>query len=186
MLLGEEDFIRACDKQYRHANNMTDVMAALSQLVNADAPLAQELAVVALADFYQRWQHEPLVVNQWISVQATCVLPGALEKVKALQTHAAYDGKNPNKIRALVASFCNSNPINFHADAGSGYKFLADQIILLNTQNPQIASRLLTPLTKWKKYNSERQALMKLELERIMAEPNLSKDVFEVVSKSLA
>ena len=185
MLLGEEDLIRACEQQYREANNMTDVMAALSQLVNAEAPLAQQLAATALADFYERWQHESLVVNQWLSVQATCVLPATLGKVKSLQNHAAYDGKNPNKIRALIAGFCNGNAINFHADAGAGYRFLADQIILLNTQNPQIASRLLTPLTKWKKYSPERQALMKAELERIIAEPNLSKDVFEVVSKSL-
>ncbi|HCS66306.1 MAG TPA: aminopeptidase N [Cellvibrio sp.] len=186
MLVGDENVIRACEQQYRTANNMTDVMAALTQLVNTEAPLAQQLAETALADFYQRWQHESLVVNQWISVQATCVLPNTLAKVKALQTHAAYDGKNPNKIRALVASFCNGNAINFHADAGAGYKFLADQIIVLNTQNPQIASRLLTPLTKWKKYSPGRQELMKAELERIMAESNLSKDVFEVVSKSLA
>jgi aminopeptidase N len=185
MLLGEENVIRACEQQYRTANNMTDVMAALTQMVNADTPLAQQLTEVALADFYQRWQHESLVVNQWISVQATCVLPNTLAKVKALQAHAAYDSKNPNKIRALVASFCNGNPINFHAGAGAGYQFLADQIIVLNAQNPQIASRLLTPLTKWKKYNAERQVLMKAQLERIMAEPNLSKDVFEVVSKSL-
>jgi aminopeptidase N len=186
MLLGEDTLIYACEQQYRTANNMTDVMAALTQLVNAEAPLAQQLAKLALADFYQRWQHESLVVNQWLSVQATCVLPNTLAKVKALQAHAAYDGKNPNKIRALVASFCNNNAINFHADAGAGYQFLADQIILLNTQNPQIASRLLTPLTKWKKYSPERQMLMKTALERIMAEPHLSKDVFEVVSKSLA
>ncbi len=186
MLLGEDALIRACEQQYRTANNMTDVMAALTQLVNAEAPLAQQLAESALADFYQRWQHESLVVNQWISVQATCVLPNTLAKVQALQSHAAYDGKNPNKIRALVASFCNNNAINFHANEGAGYKFLADQIILLNTQNPQIASRLLTPLTKWKKYSPERQKLMRAELERIMAEQNLSKDVFEVVSKSLA
>ena len=185
MLLGEENVIRACEQQYRTANNMTDVMAALTQLVNADTPLAQQLTEVALADFYQRWQHESLVVNQWISVQATCVLPNTLANVKALQSHAAYDSKNPNKIRALIASFCNGNPINFHAGAGAGYQFLADQIIVLNAQNPQIASRLLTPLTKWKKYNAERQVLMKAQLERIMAEPNLSKDVFEVVSKSL-
>ena len=185
MLLGEEDLIRACEQQYREANNMTDVMAALSQLVNAEAPLAQQLAATALAEFYQRWQHESLVVNQWLSVQVTCVLPATLEKVKTLQNHAAYDGKNPNKIRALIAGLCNGNAINFHANAGEGYRFLADQIILLNTQNPQIASRLLTPLTKWKKYSPERQALMKTELERIIAEPNLSKDVFEVVSKSL-
>ncbi|RYG01016.1 MAG: DUF3458 domain-containing protein, partial [Chitinophagaceae bacterium] len=100
--------------------------------------------------------------------------------------HAAYDGKNPNKIRSLISSFCNSNAINFHANGDEGYVFLADQIIQLNSQNPQIASRLLTPLTKWKKYNSTRQVQMKTQLERIMAEPNLSKDVFEVVSKSLA
>jgi aminopeptidase N len=125
------------------------------------------------------------VVNQWLSVQANCVLPNTLAKVKALQTHAGFDGKNPNKIRALIASFCNANAINFHAGEGAGYQFLADQIIHLNKQNPQIAARLLTPLTKWKKYNPARQALMKAELERILAEPNLSKDVFEVVSKSL-
>ena len=165
---------------------MTDVMAALTQLVNADTPLAQTLAETALTDFYQRWQDESLVVNQWLMVQASCALPNTLAKVKSLQQHPAYDGKNPNKIRALIASFCNGNAINFHADAGAGYTFLADQSIGLNTQNPQIASRLLTPLTKWKKYSPERQGLMKAELERIMAEPSLSKDVFEVVSKSLA
>ncbi len=185
MLLGDEKTIRACEQQYLTANNMTDVMAALTQLTNAEAPLAQELSGNALADFYERWQHESLVVNQWLTVQATCSLPNALARVKALEVHNAYDGKNPNKIRALVSSFCNNNAINFHDAAGEGYKFLADKIIVLNTQNPQIASRLLTPLTKWKKYGSARQALMKAQLERIMAEPSLSKDVFEVVSKSL-
>ncbi len=184
-LLNDDALIRLCEQQYRTANNMTDVMAALTQLVNSDAPLAQHYANSALVDFYQRWQDESLVVNQWLSVQAMCVLPGTLEKVKTLQSHAAFDGKNPNKIRALIAAFCNSNPINFHADEGAGYQFLADQIIHLNTQNPQIASRLLTPLTKWKKYAPQRQVLMKVQLERILAEPDLSKDVFEVVSKSL-
>lgn len=186
MLLNDDVFIKACEQQCRTANNMTDVMAALTQLVNSEAALAQQLAQHALTDFYQRWQGESLVVNQWLSVQAMCVLPGTLEKVKALQTHSAFDGKNPNKIRALIAGFCNSNAINFHANADAGYQFLADQIIHLNTQNPQIASRLLTPLTKWKRYNPQRQALMKAQLERILAEPDLSKDVFEVVSKSLA
>lgn len=186
MLLDDEAVIHACEQQYRTANNMTDVMAALTQLVNAQAPLAQTLAATALADFYPRWQHESLVVNQWLTVQATCVLPNTLDKVKVLQQHPAYDGKNPNKIRALISSFCNSNAINFHANAGEGYRFLADQILVLNAQNPQIAARLLTPLTKWKKYPLERQSLIKAELQRIMAEPKLSKDVFEVVSKSLA
>ncbi|MFC3116890.1 aminopeptidase N [Cellvibrio fontiphilus] len=185
MLLNDEQFIHACENQYRTSNNMTDVMAALTQLVNSEAQMGQTIAQQALADFYARWQHESLVVNQWLTVQASCVLPNTLDKVKALQNHAGYDGKNPNKIRALIASFCNSNAINFHANQGAGYAFLADQIIQLNKQNPQIASRLLTPLTKWKKYNSTRQQLMRAQLERIMAEPELSKDVFEVVSKSL-
>ncbi len=186
MLLNDQGVITRCEQQYRTANNMTDVNAALMQLVNSESPHAQQLAVSALEDFYQRWQSESLVVNQWLSVQATCVLPGTLEKVKSLQSHPAYDGRNPNKIRALVASFCANNAINFHRQDGAGYQFLADQIVQLNTQNPQIASRLLTPLTKWKKYNAQRQALMKAQLERVMAVPDLSKDVFEVVSKSLA
>lgn len=185
MLLEDAEIIRACEAQYRTANNMTDVMAALTQLVNSAAPTAQGFAETALADFYQRWQNESLVVNQWLSVQAQCSLPNTLAKVKALMQHPGYDGKNPNKIRSLVSAFCNNNPINFHADQGVGYEFLVDQIIHLNSQNPQMASRLLTPLTKWKKYNPARQQLMKAQLERILAEPKLSKDVFEVVSKSL-
>src|SRR5690606_40935223 len=149
---------------------------------------AQSQAKVLLEDFYQRWQAESLVVNQWLSVQATCVLPGTIARVKELQQHGAYDAKNPNKIRAVVSAFCNSTPINFHdlSSAGEGYRFLADEIIRLNRQNPQIAARLLTPLTKWKKYRPERQMLMKTELLRILARPDLSPDVYEVVSKSLA
>lgn len=186
VLLGDEKHIKACEQQYLTSNNMTDVMTALSQLVNADTASAQQIAEKSLANFYERWKDESLVVNQWLTAQATCSLPNTLARVKALESHSAYDSKNPNKIRALISSFCNNNAINFHDKAGEGYQFLADKIILLNSQNPQIASRLLTPLTKWKKYNAARQALMKAQLERIMAEPHLSKDVFEVVSKSLA
>ncbi|MGB3609761.1 MAG: aminopeptidase N [Cellvibrio sp.] len=189
MLLDDQQWIQAGQLQYQQANNMTDRMAALSQLVNSRSSAAQALAASALEDFYQRWQDESLVVNQWISVQASCSLPNTLAKVRQLQQHPAYDPKNPNKIRALVSAFCNANAINFHAvqdGKAEGYRFLADEVLRLNTQNPQIASRLLVPLTKWKKYNTERQGLMKAELERIRAEPKLSKDVYEVVSKSLA
>lgn len=185
MLLNDEKIIRACEQQYSMANNMTDVMAALTQLVNAESDLAKSLSESALTNFYEKWQEESLVVNQWLTVQATCSLPDTLARIKALEVHNAYDSKNPNKIRALISSFCNNNAINFHDAKGEGYKYLADKIIVLNTQNPQIASRLLTPLTKWKKYTPLRQALIKAQLERIIAEPDLSKDVFEVVSKSL-
>jgi aminopeptidase N len=186
MLLDDEATIDACAAQYRDANNMTDVMAALTQLVNSAAKGAQVLKKNVLEDFYQRWQQESLVVNQWLSVQAGCQLPDGLGRVEALLQHPAYDGRNPNKIRSVVSVFCNGNAINFHQPDGAGYKFLADQVLGLNQQNPQIAARLLTPLTKWKKYSEAAQALMKAQLERVLAEPKLSKDVYEVVSKSLA
>lgn len=100
--------------------------------------------------------------------------------------HPAFTLKNPNKVRALIGAFAGQNLINFHAADGSGYRFLADLVIQLNGFNPQIASRQLAPLTRWRKYDSARQALMKAELERILASGELSSDVFEVVSKSLA
>ena len=94
--------------------------------------------------------------------------------------------RNPNKIRALIGAFANQNLVNFHAADGAGYRFLAERILQLDPLNPQVASRLLTPLTRWRKYDPARQALLKAELGRIMAAENLSPDVYEVVSKSLA
>jgi aminopeptidase N len=125
------------------------------------------------------------VVNQWFMAQATCSVQGTLERVKQLMEHPAFDVKNPNKVRALIGAFCGQNAVNFHQIDGAGYRFLADQIITLNKLNPQIAARLVVPLSKWKKYIASSADLMKTELERIMAQPNLSKDVFEQVSKSL-
>ena len=100
--------------------------------------------------------------------------------------HPAFTLKNPNKVRALIGAFANQNLVNFHRADGAGYRFLADQVIVLNKLNPQIASRLLAPLTRWRKYDVSRQGLMKTELERILASGELSSDVYEVVSKSLA
>ena len=171
--------------QIQHSNNMTDTMAALSGLVNCDKAPAQNVAKDELAAFYERWQDEALVVNQWLMVQATCSLPGTLSRVKALMEHPAFDMNNPNKVRALISAFAGNNAINFHSPNGAGYDFLADQIIRLNQSNPQIASRLLTPLTKWRKYDTQRQALMKAALTKIQSVPELSKDVYEVVNKSL-
>ncbi|MBR9913060.1 MAG: aminopeptidase N [Gammaproteobacteria bacterium] len=178
--------ISLAQAQFAGATNMTDQSAALTVLVNSELPGAEAASSEALASFYQQWQHESLVVNQWLSTQATCALPGGLERVQALMQHAAFDLKNPNKVRALVGAFCANNPINFHRPDGLGYQFLADQIIVLNKLNPQIASRQLTPLTRWRKYDAARQKLMQQQLQRIMAESDLSKDVYEVVSKSLA
>ena len=131
-------------------------------------------------------QDDPLVMDQWFSVQAGSPLPGGLERVQALMQHPAFTLKNPNKVRALIGAFANQNLVNFHRPDGAGYRFLADQVIVLNALNPQIASRLLVPLTRWRKYDEARQALMRGELERILASGELSSDVYEVVSKSLA
>jgi aminopeptidase N len=164
---------------------MTDVNAALRLLVNNEAAAAQELKQNALQQFLEKWRHEALVVDQWFSVQATATVPGTLQQVKALLGHDMFDMRNPNKVRSLIGAFSSQNAINFHDISGAGYAFLGDKILELNRLNPQIASRLLTPLTRWKKYDAVRQQLMKTQLERIAAEENLSKDVYEVVIKSL-
>ncbi len=169
-------------QQFEHNDNMTDSMAALACLVNSGY---KEQAKLALQQFYQQWQAEPLVVNQWLAVQAGSAEYGSIENVKALLMHEAFDIKNPNKVRSVIGTFAGQSLINFHAENGAGYQLLADNIILLNRLNPQIASRLVAPLSKWSRYVPRQGEKMKEQLQRIMAQEDLSKDVFEVVSKSL-
>jgi aminopeptidase N len=183
MLSGKPQVLAACLEQFDTCDNMTERMTALAVLVNS--PFADEKAK-ALETFAENFKDNPLVMDQWFSVQSGSTLPGGLQRVQALMKHPAFNMKNPNKVRALVGAFAGQNLVNFHAADGSGYRFLADLVIELNGFNPQIASRQLAPLTRWRKYDSARQALMKAELERIRASGNLSSDVFEVVSKSLA
>ncbi len=180
-----DDSLSLMHAQFMDADNMTDRLSALNGLVNDPREEARPLAEQALDKFYNDWQHEPLVLNQWFQTQAACVLPGGLERVKALMDHPAFDFHNPNKVRSLIGVFCNSNLINFHHESGKGYRFLADNVIALDKLNPQIASRQLTPLTKWRRYDLERQALMREELARVLAEPGLSRDTYEIASKSL-
>ncbi|AZC81942.1 aminopeptidase N [Pseudomonas chlororaphis] len=183
MLTEKPQVLAAAIEQFDTADNMTERLTALAVLVNS--PFEAEKAK-ALAVFAEHFKDNALVMDQWFSVQAGSTLPGGLERVKALMQHKAFNIKNPNKVRALIGAFAGQNLINFHAADGSGYRFLADLVIQLNGFNPQIASRQLAPLTRWRKYDSARQALMKGELERIRASGELSSDVFEVVSKSLA
>lgn len=167
--------------QYRQADNMTDAIAALGAVVNADLTTGAEL----LADFHAKWQHDPLVVDKWLILQAGCTLPGTLDRVKSLTSHPSFTYKNPNKVRSLIATFCATNHVHFHAADGSGYEFLGDQICLLDQLNPQIASRMITPLTQWRRYDDSRQQLMRVQLERIASQPNLSDDVKEIVEKTM-
>ena len=183
MLVGKPEVLAATNEQFETADNMTERLTALAVLVNSPFTADKDKA---LAEFAESFKDNPLVMDQWFSVQAGSALPGGLERVKALMQHPAFTLKNPNKVRALIGAFAGQNLINFHAADGSGYRFLADLVIELNGFNPQIASRQLAPLTRWSKYDDKRQALMKGELERIRASGQLSPDVYEVVSKSLA
>ncbi|MCU1732862.1 MULTISPECIES: aminopeptidase N [unclassified Pseudomonas] len=183
MLSGKPQVLEATLEQFDACDNMTERLTALAVLVNS--PFEAERAK-ALASFADHFKDNPLVMDQWFSVQAGSTMPGGLARVRALMEHPAFTLKNPNKIRALIGAFAGQNLVNFHAADGSGYRFLADIVIELNALNPQIASRQLAPLTRWRKYDAARQALMKGELERIRDSGQLSSDVFEVVSKSLA
>ena len=183
MLSGQPQVLDAAIDQFDTSDNMTERLTALAVLVNSPFTDARDKA---LAVFAENFKDNALVMDQWFSVQAASTLPGGLERVKALMQHPAFNIKNPNKVRALIGAFAGQNLINFHAADGSGYRFLADLVIELNAFNPQIASRQLAPLTRWRKYDSARQALMKAELERIRGSGNLSADVYEVVNKSLA
>ncbi|MFJ4145627.1 aminopeptidase N [Pseudomonas sp. NPDC089734] len=183
MLSGKPQVLAATIDQFDTSDNMTERLTALAVLVNS--PFTEERAK-ALAVFAENFKDNPLVMDQWFSVQAGSTQPGGLQRVKELMQHPAFNIKNPNKVRALIGAFAGQNLINFHAADGSGYRFLADLVIELNGFNPQIASRQLAPLTRWRKYDRARQALMKGELERIRSSGELSSDVFEVVSKSLA
>ena len=185
LLLEDERWISICDQQFSQADNMTDTSAALRALINNPGPLVQPVLERALEAFYQQWQHEPLVVDQWLGMQAGANVPDNLNKVQALMHHPCFDIRNPNKVRALIGSFTVQNLVGFHRTDGSAYLFLADRVLELDILNPQIAARILGPLTRWNRHQPQRQALMKAQLERIMTTENLSRDVYEVVSKSL-
>ena len=182
MQLPETTSLALCLEQYNHANTMTDRLAAFGVLIQQPRPMRAAL----IESFYQQWQHESLVIDKWLSLQAMADVPDALQQIQALMLHACFDIKTPNKVYALLGVFAQNNAVHFHAVSGAGYQFLADNVIKLNHLNPQVAARMVEPLTRWRRYDAARQKLMQAQLQRILAEPNLSKDVLELVSKSLA
>jgi len=145
----------------------------------------QDMAQTALQQFYQQWQHDVLVVNMWLSLQASSDHIQGVASVNELLSHDAFDIKNPNKVRSVVGVFAAQNLRHFHGEDGAGYNWLSDRIIELDALNPQIASRLLGPLTKWKRIGQPNGTQMKQALEKIAQRSNLSKDVYEVVTKTL-
>lgn len=179
---GDDEVHGLAVRQFGADANMTDVQAALTGLVHADAPQAEGL----LEQFYRHWHGDALVLDKWFSIQATAPLAESLQKVRALAAHKDFTLDNPNRLRSLVGAFAMRNPAGFHAVGGEGYQFLAEYIRVLNTRNPQIASRLLTPLTRWQRFIPACGDAMRAALEEIARLPRLSSDVAEVIEKSLA
>jgi aminopeptidase N len=160
---------------------MTDRVAALACLADSTQ---QERAVV-FADFYDRYKNYPLVVDKWFTLQAMANRDSLFDDFAQLRNHPEFNIKNPNRVRSLYSVFAISNPVKFHDPSGKGYAILRDAIIELNAINPQIASRLVTPLREWKRYTPALQTLMKDALQAILDTSNLSNDVFELVNKCL-
>ncbi|MBV8166402.1 MAG: aminopeptidase N, partial [Alphaproteobacteria bacterium] len=178
---GERGAIAQCLDQIRARANMTDVLAGLALLVDTDSAERGP----TLEAFYAHWRDDALVLDKWFSLQAMAAAQDTLERVRGLLGHPAFDIKNPNKVRALIGAFV-ANQARFHAADGAGYRFLADQVLALEPINPKIGARLIGPLGRWRRYDARRQALMRAELERVVATQGLSRDVYEIASKSLA
>jgi aminopeptidase N len=174
--------VQSAVKQFEDAGNMTDRMNALGALMLAEGAERSQ----ALDAFYARYKDQALVVDKWLALQAGARGPATLGQVQALLSHEAFSIKNPNKVRSLIGTFCNANPGCFHAADGSGYRFWAERVIELDAINPQVAARLARAASSWKKLEPTRQGLLKAALESIAARSGLSKDTFEVVTKSLA
>jgi len=182
MELETPEFAALCYEQYRQSDNMTEQFAALAALANS-AIASQRGA--ALDSFYDRWKSEPLVVDKWLAAQAGARLPDTLARVRELLEHPAFDLKVPNKVYALIRTFA-ANHVRFHAADGAGYAFLADQILALDSLNPQVAARMARAFDRWKKFDAARQAKAKAQLQRMRGAQGLSKDVDEIVTKALA
>ncbi|MEE3662704.1 aminopeptidase N [Brenneria sp. g21c3] len=167
--------------QYQQADNMTDSLAALSAAVSAQLPARDEL----LRRFDDRWHQDGLVMDKWFVLQATSPAADVLARVRALLQHRSFSLNNPNRLRSLIGAFTASNPAAFHAQDGSGYRFLTEVLTDLNTRNPQVAARLIEPLIRLKRYDAGRQALMRQALEQLKTLDNLSGDLFEKIGKAL-
>jgi aminopeptidase N len=166
--------------QFNSRQNMTDVLAALVVLASVECPERDE----SLASFYRAWQNDDLVLDKWFSIQATSSLATAAV-VEILSRHPAFDMRNPNRVRALIGSFATGNPVGFHSISGNGYRILGDTILALDPRNGQLAARMVGPLGQWRRVDPQRQALMRQELQRISERPGLTRNTFEMVSKSL-
>ncbi|MEN8134578.1 MAG: aminopeptidase N [Thermodesulfobacteriota bacterium] len=181
VVTGDREAEELCLEQYHQADNMTDEFSSLRNLVHGGS--AESAAV--LSSFEKKWQKDPLVMDKWLAVQATVPKPETLAMVKELMNHPAFVFKNPNRVRALLGSFAMGNPVAFNQSDGSGYEFMAGQIIALDRLNPQTAARIAGCFGRWRRFNEARQDLAKAQLQRIIQTEKISSDLYEVVSRTL-
>jgi aminopeptidase N len=168
-------------EHFRSADNMTDTIGGLEPL----AQMEGEEREAALTQFYERWKANPLVVDKWMSLQATSCRADTLKRVEGLTKHQAFTLENPNRVRALIGAFVMSNQLRFHAADGAGYRFLADHVIRLDTLNPQVAARLCGAFETWRRFDARRQQLIREQLTRINKSEGLSRNVREITEKTL-
>jgi aminopeptidase N len=179
---GSAEGIALAKAQFDAGHNMTDVLAALAVLSAHDCAERRS----ALQAFHARWHGDDLVLDKWFAIQAMSPLPDTPEAVRTLEKHVDFDLRNPNRVRALVASFASGNQVRFHEASGKGYRIVADIIIALDPMNSQVAARLVPPLGQWRRVGPARQELMKQELQRILDTPGLSNGTFEMATRSIA
>jgi aminopeptidase N len=179
--IGEPDYDSLALEHYRHSDNMTDTLGALVALNDRDSDARH----VAFTEFESAWHDNGLVMDKWFGLQACSSLPRTLERVRELQSHRSYDANNPNRIRALIGSFCHRNLSQFHAPDGSGYEFFAEALLDIDSRNPQLAARLATAISSWRRLDQHRQSLIESKLESLIGSSGLSRDCFEILSRTL-
>jgi aminopeptidase N len=172
---------KLADAHYRSATNMTDMMAGLAALARMDSPLHE----AAFAHFHDRFRDDPLVLDKWMGLQAMSPLPDTAARVAKLKEHPAFTMTNPNRVRALIGAFAFGNPLRFHDRSGAGYRLLRETVQALDAINPQTAARMASGFETWRRYDAERQTLMKAELETVAAQSGLSTNLYEMVTKML-
>jgi len=177
----QDEITQLALQQFNDSETMTNSLAALTVIAHSKSTDKSHV----LETFYKRWQDEELVLDKWFAVQATNASESVIDDIKQLVDHADFHLTNPNKVRALFASFAKGNLENFHRIDGQGYQLLADIIIKLNKLNPQIAARLTAAFNSWRNFDDQRQVLMQTQLKRIAELENISVDVYEIASKAL-
>lgn len=179
---GQADSIARAFSQYQSADNMTDRLAALATLSLHDKPQR----TVAFEDFYTRYAADPLIVDKWLTLQAAIPDPTTLDRVKALTAHSAFAITNPNRVRALIGTFAQTNPTQFNRADGAGYEFAADYVLKLNDTNPQVAARLMTAFKSWRALENIRRGHAEKAIRRVAAAGNLSADVKDIAERALS